>query len=120
MATASGNCTVVYPHNYIQTNTIFEVVKAHLAGARTACADKHAWGYDWLNGPSGKGVDDLARTEINSVDSLRSTVVECSVMPFTQEYFVACDAIGYLRRSTLAVCRHAKPASAATLNPAPA
>ena len=73
MATASGNCTVVYPHNYIQTNTIFEVVKANLAGARTAWADKHAWGYDWLNGPSGKGVDDLARTEINSVDSLTGT-----------------------------------------------
>ncbi len=72
-AKVAGNCTVVYPHNYIQTNTIFEVVKANLAGARTAWADKHAWGYDWLNGPSGKGVDDLARTEINSVDSLTGT-----------------------------------------------
>jgi len=61
-----GNCVPVYPHNYIRTNTIFEVVKANVPGARTAWADKHAYGYDWVNGPSGTGVDDLARTEINS------------------------------------------------------
>ncbi|WP_017773227.1 alkaline phosphatase family protein [Paraburkholderia kururiensis] len=61
-------CTPVYPHNYVKTNTVFEVVKQHVRGARTAWADKHAWGYDWLNGPSGRGVDDLARTEINSID----------------------------------------------------
>ena len=72
-AKVNGNCTLVYPHNYIQTNTVFEVVKANLAGTRTAWADKHAWGYDWLNGPSGKGVDDLARTEINSVDAVTGT-----------------------------------------------
>ncbi len=65
----NGVCTPVYPHNYIKTNTVFEVVKANLPGARTAWADKHAWGYDWVNGPSGKGVDDLARTEINSIDA---------------------------------------------------
>lgn len=64
-----GNqCLPVYPHNYILTNTIFEVVKENIPGSHTAWADKHAWGYDWLNGPSGKGVDDLARTEINSID----------------------------------------------------
>ncbi|WP_042304147.1 alkaline phosphatase family protein [Paraburkholderia kururiensis] len=67
-AKINGVCTPVYPHNYIKTNTVFEVVKQHVRGARTAWADKHAWGYDWLNGPSGRGVDDLARTEINSVD----------------------------------------------------
>jgi len=68
-AKVNGSCVPVYPHNYIKTNTLFEVVKANLAGARTAWADKHAWGYDWVNGPSGKGVDDLARTEINSLDA---------------------------------------------------
>jgi hypothetical protein len=44
------------------------VVKQHLPGSHTAWSDKHAWGTDWVNGPSGKGVDDLARTEINSID----------------------------------------------------
>lgn len=67
-AKINGVCTPVYPHNYIKTNTVFEVVKQHVRGARTAWADKHAWGYDWVNGPSGHGVDDLARTEINSID----------------------------------------------------
>jgi predicted AlkP superfamily pyrophosphatase or phosphodiesterase len=72
-ALVGGACVPVYPHNYVKTNTIFEVVKEHVAGARTAWADKHAWGYDWLNGPSGKGVDDLARTEINSIDPATGT-----------------------------------------------
>ncbi|HWT35016.1 MAG TPA: alkaline phosphatase family protein [Paraburkholderia sp.] len=64
----NGKCTPVYPHDYIKTNTIFEVVKEHIHDSRTAWADKHAWGYDWLNGPSGRGVDDLSRTEINSIN----------------------------------------------------
>jgi predicted AlkP superfamily pyrophosphatase or phosphodiesterase len=67
-ALVGGVCKPVYPHDYVKTNTLFEVVKQHLPGARTAWADKHAWGYDWVNGPSGHGVDDLARTEINSID----------------------------------------------------
>ncbi|MEX3859068.1 alkaline phosphatase family protein [Paraburkholderia sp. BR10923] len=67
-ALVNGVCTPVYPHNYLKTNTVFEVIKGNVNGARTAWADKHAWGYDWLNGPSGTGVDDLARTEINSID----------------------------------------------------
>ncbi|CAB4046830.1 alkaline phosphatase family protein [Paraburkholderia phenoliruptrix] len=72
-ALVNGVCQSVYPHNYVQTNTIFEVVKQNLTGARTAWADKHAWGYDWLNGPSGAGVDDLSRTEINSIDPATNT-----------------------------------------------
>ena len=67
-AMSGGQCVAVYPHNYIKTNTLFEVVKQNMSGATTAWADKHAWGYDWVNGPSGQGVDDLARTEINSTD----------------------------------------------------
>ena len=67
-ALVQGICQPVYPHNYIKTNTVFEAVKAQLPGARTAYADKHAWAYEWVNGPSGKGVDDLAHTEINSAD----------------------------------------------------
>jgi len=72
-AKIDGACVPVYPHNYVKTNTIFEVVKQRVHGARTAWADKHAWGYDWLNGPSGKGVDDLSRTEINSIDAATGT-----------------------------------------------
>ncbi|WP_243751392.1 alkaline phosphatase family protein [Paraburkholderia sp. BL10I2N1] len=72
-ALINGVCTPVYPHNYIKTNTVFEVIKDHIHGARTAWADKHAWGYDWVNGPSGHGVDDLARTEINSIDPATNT-----------------------------------------------
>ncbi|WP_321962836.1 alkaline phosphatase family protein [Paraburkholderia sp. J7] len=72
-AKVNGVCTPVYPHNYIKTNTVFEVIKQNIHGSRTAWADKHAWGYDWVNGPSGKGVDDLARTEINSIDPKTGT-----------------------------------------------
>jgi hypothetical protein len=66
MKTSAGGCMPVYPHNFIATNTIFEVVRQNIAGAFTAWADKHAWGTDWVNGPSGTGVIDLARTEINA------------------------------------------------------
>src|SRR5215831_5948964 len=63
----NGECIAVFPHDFIQTNTIFEVVRENIPGAFTAWADKHAWGTDWVNGPSGSGVIDLARTEINSI-----------------------------------------------------
>jgi hypothetical protein len=63
-----SQCLPVYPHDFIRTNTIFEVVKQNIRHAHTAWSDKHAWGTDWVNGPSGKGVDDMARTEINSLD----------------------------------------------------
>jgi predicted AlkP superfamily pyrophosphatase or phosphodiesterase len=51
----------VYPHDFLKVNTIFEVVKA--AGKHTAWSDKHL-AYDLLNGPSGKGVEDLYTPEI--------------------------------------------------------
>jgi hypothetical protein len=51
----------LFPHTALRTNTIFEVVKA--AGGHTAWADKHP-AYDLVNGPSGKGVDDLFTPEI--------------------------------------------------------
>ncbi|CAJ7250973.1 type I phosphodiesterase/nucleotide pyrophosphatase family protein [Burkholderia pseudomallei] len=78
-ARVNGQCVSVYPHDYVKTNTVFEVVKEYLRGSHTAWADKHAWGYDWVNGPSGKGVDDLARTEINSIDPATGT-------PYTDIY----------------------------------
>jgi predicted AlkP superfamily pyrophosphatase or phosphodiesterase len=72
-----GNCVPLWPHNAIRTNTIFEVVKA--AGGHTAWADKHP-AYDWVNGPSGKGVDDLYTPEITNVNGFDATVsVVCTV-----------------------------------------
>jgi hypothetical protein len=72
-----GHCVPVYPHNAIRTNTIFEVVKSK--GGRTAWADKHP-AYDLVNGPSGKGVDDLYTPEITNVNGFDATVsVDCTV-----------------------------------------
>ncbi len=59
----NGVCTVVYPHQFIQTNTMFEVLKAH--GLHTAWSDKHP-AYEIMNGPSGQGIEDLYTPEINS------------------------------------------------------
>ena len=56
-------CKPVYPHSYLQVNTIFEV--ARQAGLGTAWSDKHA-AYDILQGPSGTGIQDLFTPEINS------------------------------------------------------
>jgi predicted AlkP superfamily pyrophosphatase or phosphodiesterase len=72
-----GACVPLWPHNAIRTNTIFEVVKA--AGGHTAWADKHP-AYDWVNGPSGNGVDDLYTPEVTNVGGLDNTVsVVCTV-----------------------------------------
>jgi hypothetical protein len=81
-----ADCVPVYPHDFIKTNTIFEVVKGHLPGSHTAWADKHAWGTDWVNGPSGKGVDDLARTEINSIDPASVTLGNPGGSDYTQSF----------------------------------
>jgi hypothetical protein len=61
--TASG-CHPVLPHQFIRTNTIFEV--AHAAGKHTAWSDKHL-AYELVTGPSGQGLDDFFAPEINSV-----------------------------------------------------
>jgi predicted AlkP superfamily pyrophosphatase or phosphodiesterase len=72
-----GACVPLWPHNAIRTNTIFEVVKA--AGGHTAWADKHP-AYDWVNGPSGHGVDDLYTPEITNMNGFDATVsVVCTV-----------------------------------------
>jgi hypothetical protein len=54
-------CTPVFPHNLIRVNTVFEVARAE--GLYTAYSEKRP-SYDYLNGPSGKGVDDLYTPEI--------------------------------------------------------
>ena len=73
----NGTCTRMYPHDALRTNTIFEVVRA--SGGVTAWADKHP-AYDLVNGPSGKGVDDLYTPEITNVGGLDNThSVVCTV-----------------------------------------
>jgi len=75
---AHGNCSRLFPHAALRTNTIFEVVKA--SGGRTAWADKHP-AYDLVNGPSGTGVDDLYTPEVTNVGGLDNThSVVCTVM----------------------------------------
>src|SRR5207247_86856 len=56
-----GVCTAVLPHSMLRVNTIFEIVKA--AHWRTAYSEKRP-AYEFLNGPSGIGVDDLYTPEI--------------------------------------------------------
>jgi hypothetical protein len=60
---ANGTCVPVYPHDFVAVNTIFEVARS--AGLHTAWSDKHP-SYDLVNGPSGRGVEDLYTPEINS------------------------------------------------------
>ncbi len=73
----NGKCVRLFPHSAIKSNTIFEVAKAN--GGHTAWADKHP-AYDLVNGPSGKGVDDLYTPEITNVGGLDNTVsVVCTV-----------------------------------------
>ena len=62
----ANGCMPLYPHNFLRVNTVFEVAKA--AGLPTAWADKHP-AYDLIQGPSGKGVDDLYTPEINNASS---------------------------------------------------
>jgi len=49
----NGICQLVYPHDRVRVNTVFEVV--HELGKQTAYADKHP-AYDLVRGPSGEGL----------------------------------------------------------------
>ncbi len=68
-----GNAPV-YPHQFLRVNTVFEVAKA--AGFRTAWSDKHP-AYEIVNGPSGKGLDDLYAPEINNAGNPTGDVMLC-------------------------------------------
>ena len=63
----NGRCVPLYPHDYVRTNTVFEIV--HAAGSYTAWSDKHP-AYENLSGPSGQGLDELFTPEINAQDTL--------------------------------------------------
>ena len=59
-----GKCTLQYPHNRLQVNTVFEIIKA--AGKQTAYVDKHP-AYDIVRGPSGTGLTTGYFPEIASI-----------------------------------------------------
>src|SRR6516162_11854293 len=58
-----ATCKPIYPSQYLQVNTIFNVARDH--GLRTAWSDKHP-AYQMFSGPSGDGVQDYFTPEINS------------------------------------------------------
>ena len=60
---ADGCATHVYPHHFPRMNNIFELIKA--GQGRTAWSDKHP-AYEFVNGPSGAGADDLYTPEITT------------------------------------------------------
>jgi hypothetical protein len=51
--TSWGSCAYLFPHNFLRTKTIFEVVREN--GGSTKLTDKHP-SYEIFNGPSGTGV----------------------------------------------------------------
>jgi len=84
-------CSLVYPHNHLKVNTIFEVAKA--GGYRTAVTDKHP-AYELLNGPSGTGVDDLYTPE-NDFDGLKKDPVKMAAYDATKAAVVKNWIDGY-------------------------
>ena len=74
----NNGCAPVYPHNFIRDNTIFNVVRN--SGGYTAWSDKHP-SYDFTNGPTGDGVNDLWSPEINSIPVPLPTVEGCNPLP---------------------------------------
>jgi hypothetical protein len=61
-----NGCTPVYPHQYLQANTIFNVASA--AGLVNVYADKHPT-YEIYNGPSGPPATELYLTESSAFNS---------------------------------------------------
>ena len=59
MGIVNDKCVGVLPHQFLQTNTIFNVARA--AKLYTAWSDKHP-AYEIINGPSGKGVNPRPRS----------------------------------------------------------
>ena len=76
----------MFPHQFPRVNNVFELIKA--AGGRTAWSDKHP-AYEFLNGPSGTGIDDLYTPEIASCDGIlpcASTLVTTNFFSKTMAY----------------------------------
>src|SRR5215467_13417353 len=72
-------CALVYPWNFVRTNTIFGIV--HAAGGYTAWSDKHP-SYSSVSGPgNGTNVDDYYSPEINSIPVPLPGVAGCNPLP---------------------------------------
>ena len=77
-------CTPVYPHQFLRTNTIMEVI--HASGRRTAWSDKHP-AYEIVSGPSGTGLDELYAPEINSTSVPGAPGADWTTDPsYTRQY----------------------------------
>src|SRR4051812_10597638 len=76
----SDDCSRVLPHQFPRVNNVFELI--HAAGGRTAWSDKHP-AYEFLNGPSGTGLDDLYTPEIASCDGF----LPCASSQVTTQFF---------------------------------
>ena len=63
----TANVTVLYPNQFLQVNTIFDV--AHQAGLYTAFSDKHP-AYQIANGNDPNAINDFYGPEINSTTAL--------------------------------------------------
>jgi hypothetical protein len=72
LALVNGQLQPVYPHDYLQVHTVFEV--AHNAGLQTAWIDKHP-SYEILNGPSGTGLSDFYAPDVDAKASLTGGVL---------------------------------------------
>jgi Type I phosphodiesterase / nucleotide pyrophosphatase len=84
MRLVGSNCQPFYPHQFLKTNTIMEII--HAAGKRTAWSDKHP-AYEIVSGPSGKGLDELYAPEINSISVPGHPGVDWTADPsFTRTY----------------------------------
>jgi Type I phosphodiesterase / nucleotide pyrophosphatase len=77
---SGDDCSRVFPHQFPRVNNVFELIKA--AGGRTAWSDKHP-AYEFLNGPSGIGLDDLYTPEIASCDGF----LPCPSSQVTTQFF---------------------------------
>ena len=91
------NCALVYPHNYLKVNTIFEVIRA--AGMRTAVSDKHP-SYEILNGPSGTGVDDLFTPE-NDANGAKKDIAKMEAYDETKVHAVLNQIDGFDHARTM-------------------
>lgn len=83
---STKSCTAVLPHQFLKTNTIFELVEA--IPARTAWADSHP-SYEILAGPSGQGVSDLYTPEVSSLISNGGTIGEVALA----DSLASCDGV---------------------------
>ena len=84
-------CSLVYPHNFLKVNTIFEVAKR--AGIRTAVTDKHP-SYEILKGPSGTGVDDFFLPE-NDANGAKKDIAKMEAYDETKVQAVLNEIDGF-------------------------